>query len=863
MTLMRTRLLPLLAIIVITAVPAMVAPAAEVAEDRGAMGLAQALKRLDVIGSVLHTGAHPDDENSALLAWLSRGQGVRTGYLSATRGDGGQNLLGTELFEALGVIRTEELLAARRFDHAQQFFTPLYEFGFSKTAEEGFEKWGHEQVLGDFVRVIRQFRPEIIISRFTGTPADGHGHHQVAGIITQEAFKAAADPNRFPEYGKPWQAKKLYLNAGGAGPQGGPQQTQQQNAAPQPPGIMINVGEYDSALGRSYNEIAAEGRSLHRSQSQGAAQEKGPRPARLQLVDKTVNVDATAPLFQGSLYKLTDLAQLDPALSADLNQLQQQIDAIRQKASYTHSTDVFPDIAVAIRLFKQIQSKATHEHVQFLLRQKEPDFYEAARLAAGLVMDVVASDDTVIPGQNFDLSIVMVNGGPYNFPAVRTNTDFPPDWKADYQGSTGSLDAGQRFEQKFKVKVAPNVAFTQPYWLQQPRQADRFVWPAGSAVNMPFDPPLMQTRGEVDFQGANIVLSKPAEFRNIDSMYGELRSLIKVVPVLSVRLSPDIAVVPISGDRRKEFTVTVENQNPAATESEVRLITPQGWTASPVSRVVKFARQGEKASVQFQVTMPNMAGNFKVQAVAKLGNQEYKTGYTAIPYPHIETRHIYAPAESKVEVFDVKTSITSIGYVEGAGDSVPDSLRQLGVNVTMLSPQDLASSDLSRFPTIVLGIRAYGVRDDVRAYNNRLLEYVSNGGNLIVQYNRSEEIRDNQFGPYPFTINNNDRVTKEEAAVKVLQPMHQIFNVPNTITDKDFDGWVQERGTYFFRTWDPKYVPLLESHDPGEDPKEGGLMIAKYGKGSYVYAGYVFFRELPAGVKGAYRLFANLVSLEN
>src|SRR5262245_47701521 len=295
-----------------------VAHSSDVAEDRGAMGLSQALKRLDVIESVLHTGAHPDDENSSLLAWLSRGQGVRTAYLSATRGDGGQNLLGTELFEALGVIRTEELLAARRADRGQQFFTPVYEFGFSKSSDEAFEKWGHEQMLGDFVRVVRQFRPEIIISRFRGTSQDGHGHHQAAGILTQEVFKAAADPARFPEYGKPWQAKKLYLNAGGGG---GQQGNANASNAPQPITISVNTGEFDVALGRSYAEIAAEGRSLHRSQGQGSIQNRGPSATSLQLVQKSVDVADGADLFAGVLYKLPDLAQIEPALGADLNQL--------------------------------------------------------------------------------------------------------------------------------------------------------------------------------------------------------------------------------------------------------------------------------------------------------------------------------------------------------------------------------------------------------------------------------------------------------------------------------------------------------------------------------------------------------------
>src|SRR5262245_18041098 len=332
-------------------------PAAEISEDRGAVGLSQVLSRLDVIGSVLHTGAHPDDENSALLAWLARGQAVRTAYLSATRGEGGVNLIGSELFETLGVIRTEELYGARRLDHAQQFFTRNYDFGFSKSADDAFTKWPRDQVLGDFVRVIRYFRPEIIISRFTGTSRDGHGHHQVAGIITQEAFKVAADPSRFPEYGKPWQAKKLYLN-GGMGNEQNP-----------PPGPVLNVGEFDLDLGRSYSQIASEGRSLHRSQAQGGAQEAGPRQVRLQLVQKTAATADDAPLFAGVLYKLPDLAQLDPTVNATLTDLEQRINAIRQKVNLLRPSDIVPDLAAALTLLQQAKGKTSVEHVQFLLRQ--------------------------------------------------------------------------------------------------------------------------------------------------------------------------------------------------------------------------------------------------------------------------------------------------------------------------------------------------------------------------------------------------------------------------------------------------------------------------------------------------------------
>jgi LmbE family N-acetylglucosaminyl deacetylase len=872
---------------------------AQIPEDRGAMGLSQALNRLDVIASVLHSGAHPDDENSALLAALSRGKGVRTAYLSATRGDGGQNLLGTELFEALGVIRTEELLAARRADHGLQFFTPVYEFGFSKSADEAFEKWGREAMLGDFVRVVRQFRPEIIVSRFRGTSADGHGHHQAAGIITQEAFKAAADPARFPEYGTPWQAKKLYLSGMAGG--GGQGNAQNQSGAPAPVSITISTGDFDLALGRSYAEIAAEGRSLHRSQGQGTVQNRGPNSTTLQLVQKTVDVADGADLFAGVLYKLPDLAELEPSLGSELNQLQQRITAVRQKANLARPSDLVPDLIASLKQVQQIRARATNEHAKFLLQQKESDFQDTVRLAAGLTLDVLADDETVVPGQQFRVTVSIVNGGPYTYSGASINFNLPQGWEAsiappqpDAQGGRGGrgggggggarggqrggqrggaapvaapaqpgvVSPGQKYDQIYLVKVPEPASFTQPYWLRQPRRGDRFAWPQESAVNMPFEPPVLMTRASVTYDGAAIVLDKEAQFRSSDRVFGEQRAQVKVVPTLSVKTAPDVAVIPLNGKRQKEFTVTIENQSTTPVDGDVRLAVPAGWTVMPATQPVRFTRQGERTSAQFTVTAPAVGGDFKIRAIAKVGSQEFQAGYTVVAYPHIEAHYLYAPAESTVAVFDVKTAVSSVGYVEGVGDTVPDALRQLGINVTMLSPQDLATGDLSKYPTIVLGVRAYQARDDLRSYNKRLLDYVSNGGNLVVQYNRSEDIGNLQVGPYPFAVNNNDRVTKEEAPVKVLQPSHPMFNVPNKISTSDFDGWVQERGTYFMRTWDPRYTPLLESGDPGEMPLQGGLVTVRYGKGTYTYTGYVFFRELPAGVKGAYRLFANLVSLE-
>ena len=831
----------------------LIATAGDIPEDRGISGLKQALDRLDVVGSVLHTGAHPDDENSSLLAWLSRGQGARTAYLSTTRGEGGQNLIGTELFEALGVIRTEELLAARRFDRAQQFFTPNYEFGFSKTADETLDKWGREQLVGDMVRVIRRFRPEVIISRFSGTPRDGHGHHQAAGIATREAFHAAADATLYPEYGKPWQAKKLYVSARGGGRGGGGSTGD----------IRINVGEYGSAIGRSYHEIAMEGRSLHRTQSMGAARQRGPRYTGLDMIEKSVPGADDEPIFNRTTHKLMDLVELEPALEADLEALQGQIEAIRAKASIDDPADIFRDVIEAIKRFQSIRSKAQVEHVQFLLNLKADDFHLAAELAAGITVDVLASDDTVVPGQEFGLTVAIVNNGPFEFETVRTNTDFPPGWDARYDGSTGGLRSGERFEQQFTVKVSETPDYTQPYWLRSQREADRFAWPGGDEATLPFDPPLMPTSAEIDFGDTAIIVNRHAEYLDVDDVYGEIRSLVKVVPDLSVRLSPETAVVPLSGDRRKEFTVTLHNQFPEGGAADVVLEVPEGWTVEPESQTVKFGRAGETATAQFVVDVPGASGEFEVSARARMLNEESRRGYRVIAYPHIETRHIYSDARSRVNVFEIDTHVENVAYVQGAGDEVAASLAQLEIPVTFLTAADLSRGDLSVYDTIVVGIRAYAVREDLRAYNQRLLDYVENGGTLVVQYNQYDMPR-GDFGPYPFTINRpHDRVTVEEAPITFVDPDHPAINTPNKISEADFEGWVQERGLYFMGDWDERYTPILASNDPGEDPKLGGMMVAEIGQGRYVYTGYTFFRQLPAGVPGAYRLFSNLISLGN
>ncbi len=825
--------------------------AAEIPEDRGLSGLKQALDRLDVLSSVLHTGAHPDDENSSMLAWLSRGEGARTAYLSATRGEGGQNLLGTELFEALGVIRTEELLAAREFDRAEQFFTPNYEFGFSKTADETLEKWGEEQLVGDFVRVIRQFRPEVIISRWLGTPADGHGHHQAAGIATTEAFHAAADPDLYPEHGQPWQARKLYMSTRGG--RGGSEAGD----------VRINVGEYGSALGRSYHEVAMEGRSLHRTQSMGAARERGPRFTSIDLVEQVVPGDAGDPIFEGTTRTLLDLADLDPSLRPSLEALQADIDAIRGRVTLDAPAAILADLVRALGRLQDIRQETDVEHVDFLLDFKEADFHEAAWLAAGVSVEVLASDDAVVPGQEFDLMIAVINNGPFDFSAVRTAIDFPNGWETNRIPVPVAVGSGERVEQSVRVTVGPQSSFTEPYWLRESRTEDRFVWPAGDSATLPFEMPLMLAETAIDFEGGSFVIPGHAEYRYVDDLLGERRSLVSVVPELSVQLTPEGAVVPLSGDREKEFLVTLHNQAPSGGTAQVRLTLPEGWTAAPALETIRFSRPGETVAVPFIVNVPAVSGQFEVAASVEMSGSSYDRGYSVIAYPHIETRRIYTDAVSRVSVFPLETRAENVGYVEGAGDRVADSLRQLGIPVSFLTVDDLSRGDLSVYDTIVLGIRAYTVREDLKAYNQRLLDYVESGGTVIVQYNTYQALEDG-YAPYPFSINRpHDRVTVEDAPITFVDPGHPMLNFPNAISEADFEGWVQERGLYFMGDWDARYTAILGSNDPGEEPKLGGMMVAEIGAGRWVYTGYAFFRQLPAGVPGAYRLFSNMISLGN
>ena len=854
-------------------------------EDKGATGLALALRRLQTIASMLHTAAHPDDESTELLAYLARGQGARTAYLSLNRGEGGQNGIGPELSEGLGVIRTEELLAARKLDGAEQYFTRAMDFGFTRSVEETFQKWNREEILGDMVRVIRMMRPMVVVNGFSGTAQDGHGQHQVAGLLTPEAIKAAADPARFPEQIskeglQPWQVLKLYgrrFDPVASGPR-----------------AAFDVGVYDPVLGRSYAELAADGRSRHRSQDFGMIQGRGAQPRAFPRVQCSVE----APEVERSLFTGIDVSIVGIAKFAgkEGDRMLPTLDKIKELAAKAlaefrieHPDAIAPHLAAGLREVRALRSglgsldPASKATVDGMLALKEKQFNDALTKSHGVIVDALSNTGIVTPSEAVDVTTKVYlgrlsqaeNGSAAAAPQVKLIA--PPAWRVEpfepQQEQLTGIQAFMRGQERpdvvatHRAAVPENEPSSQPYWLAKPRTKDQFDWPAdgdaGMPRNLPFAPSLLHARVELTLNGERVVVQQPVEFRFADKTFGEIRRELKVAPALTLTVYPQLLVMPAgSADRTREISVEITHNARRATAGSVKLVAPQGWRVEADPKPLAFNRQNEKTARTFRVTPPAGAtGTFDLKAVAEANGREYANGYSVISYPHIETHFMYRPATVKTEVFDVKVaSNLKVGYVMGSGDDGPEALRQMGVNVNLIGPAELASGGLSVYDTIVLGIRVYEVNEDVMANNKRLLDYVSNGGTLVVQYNKNEYANGN-FAPYPVKMAYGDRVADENAPITVLAPDHPLFNFPNKITANDWKGWVQERGLYFLSEWDARYTPLLAAPDDTGKLLNGGHLIAQVGKGNYIFTGYAWFRQFPAGVPGAYRLFANLVSL--
>jgi LmbE family N-acetylglucosaminyl deacetylase len=803
-----------------------------------------ALDRLNVTGSVLMIAAHPDDENTALLAYLARGRKVRTGYLSLTRGEGGQNLIGAEQGDALGIIRTQELLAARRIDGAEQFFTRAIDFGFTKTPQETFEKWGQEKILSDVVWVIRRFRPDVIILRFSGTPRDGHGQHQASAILGKEAFTAAADPKRFPEqlqWVQPWQARRLMWNPGAF------TKEQREEVEKMPNRIVVDPGDYDPVLGHSYAEIAGMSRSLHRSQGMGAAERKG--SAKDFLITQAGPI-ATRDIFDG-----IDISWNRVPGGAAVGNI------LTEAARNFDSAN--PDHVVPLLLKAQKAMAALRTP---LPEEKQKDLSDTIALCSGLWLDATADKYAVTPGGGlkFDATALSRNHLAVQVKSIDiegiASAAAPATTKSKF-GEVLPFNDPQVFA--FTATVGEHQPLSQPYWLVEPKQGDTYAVSNQLDVGLAENPPLFKAHFHLRIESEDVEVVRPVEYRYIERAQGELTRPVVVEPPVALQWSEAAMLFPQGV--AKTATLQVRANIPKAA-GEVRIQIPPGWRVSATAEHFELVDSGEQSVLSFQLTPPSGDAQGVLHASAQVGDQTVATEMQTINYPHIPPQVLFPSATAKLVRADVRLLPKTIGYVMGAGDEVPQALQQLGADVVSLGADDLAGGNLGRFDAIVTGVRAYNVRADLRANQNRLMDYVKNGGTLVVQYNVADG--QNPFGgvttlanigPYPLTTGT-ERVTVEEAPVQLPDPASPLLHQPNEITARDFDGWIQERGLYFASKWDDHYQPLFEMHDPGQKPQTGSTLYTRYGKGVYVFTALSWFRELPAGVPGAFRIFANLLS---
>jgi len=777
------------------------------------------LEKLNVLGSVLYFAAHPDDENTRLIAWLAQEKKYKTGYLSLTRGDGGQNLIGTEQGIELGLIRTQELLAARKIDKGEQFFSSAYDFGFSKTPEETFEFWDKQRVLREAVWIIRKFRPDVIITRFPPDPRGGHGHHQASAILAHEAFKAAADPTQFPEqlhFVKPWQAKRLLWNTANFGGQNNTREDQ----------LKIDIGDYNTLLGASYGEIAAHSRSSHKSQGFGSAAQRGSSIEYFEYVD---GAPAEKTLLDGvdtSWKKIQNSAKVQ-SLVDDINQ--------------TFQVDK-PELVIAelIQLHKALEeigddywAKEKKREVEQLILACGGIWFESiARNPSYAVGDQIKVDHSIIVRRpNISIELTQLNGHNIH-ETLKTNR-----------------------LQRDSVLIHANT-ITQPYWLIEPHGKGKFNVSDFDLTGYPENPNAPAVSFELRINGENITLNQPIQYKYTDPVRGEIYNPIVILPQLSVKSASSLALTQNASAVKVNLTFQKNGQAKTATFNVIPNA-PKGWDVSPASFNLSFD-EGERTISREISIKPSDASKSSIDTLILLTQNEHLKEIKTIDYPHIPNIVYFPDVAIKMSNINLINSVKTVAYIHGAGDLIPESLAAIGIKVDVLSSEQALKADLSGYDAVILGVRIFNVNREIVPLQNRLLAYVNNGGTVLEQYNVNNGLISKNFGPFPFSIGRN-RVTDEIAKVH-FDKNDPIFNYPNKISEADFEHWVQERGLYFAEDIDKRYRTPIAIQDPGEPLHKGSLLIAQYGKGKFVYTSLSFFRQLPAGIPGAYRLFVNLLS---
>jgi len=794
----------------------------------------QSLKKLNTVGSILYIAAHPDDENTRLLGYLAKERNLRTGYLSITRGDGGQNLIGKEQGELLGLIRTQELLAARHTDGAEQFFTRANDFGFSKNPEETFTIWNKDSILADVVWVIRKFKPDVIICRFPTTGEGGHGHHTASAILALEAFDAAADPKRFPEqlaYTQVWQAKRIFWNTFNFG---GTNTTA-------PDQLKIDVGVFNPLLGKSYGEIAADSRSMHKSQGFGSAKTRGESIEYFKFLkgDK-----AAIDLFEGINQTWTRFAAT--------SSLQKMTDDCIRKYNPEAPEKTVPDL---VATYKQIQAlDESDANIKYwkILKLKECETLLLTCL--GLWMEAYSADYMAVPGNDVLVTaqIIKRNNSEAKINAVNyfNQTD---------SSTTLNLKTNELYTFKHKEKLAAATPFSNPYWLNEKHSVGMYEIKNKLLIGKPENDAPVKVTFDVTINDLNFRIERGLVYKYTDPVKGEVYRPFEVLPPATINISDKVYVFNSLNPKDVQFTVKA---NAANVNGTVQIKAPDGWTITIKNPDFKLTAKGDEATIEATITPNKNSSDGILQASVNINGNTFTKSIKRIEYDHIPYQFILSDAEAKLVHVDLKTTGTTIGYIPGAGDDVVACLKQIGYDVTLLTDELLTKENLSKYNCIITGVRAYNTNDRLQVHYNKLMDYVKNGGNLVVQYNTNSRIGPlgTKVGPYPFTISR-DRVTDDNAEVRFTNPKHSVLNYPNSITQRDFEGWVQERGIYFATEIDKNYETVFSMNDPNEKASEGSLIIGKYGKGNFVYTGLVFFRELPAGIPGAYRLFVNLLSL--
>ena len=787
-----------------------------------------ALQKLNVLGSVLCIEAHPDDENTSALAYFSIGRKYRTAYLSLTRGDGGQNLIGPENGAEIGIIRTQELMAARRYDGAEQFFTRAIDFGYSKTSEETLSFWGKEAILADIVWIVRTFHPDVIIARSLGEGNRGHGHHAASGELTQEAFHAAADSNKFPEqlqYVQPWQVQRLFWNRWRHG------QQKMANV------LTINTGKYNPLLGKSYSEIGAESRSMHKSQGFGATGRRGVSNDFYQLIEGT---PVTTDLFDG----IDTSWQRVPGGQKVGRMLAKIIDTFDPK----RPSKSLPNLLA-------VYTKLTELDETYWVKIKKEELLRVIQSCAGLWIEAVSPDFAAAPGDEIKIQTTIVNRSEHSFRIQEIDfNELASDPDLDILLKN---NAPQTFLKT--IRIPKDFPISQPYWLKSPQKKAIFSVQEQNLIGLDENPPSIRKNLKLSTNNSLLEYSVPLLYRWTDRVAGEQYRPFEIRPRVTVQIEDKVKI--FTKDDPQELRVKLKSHSPNIAGT-IRLAAPGQWRIAPESIPFVLTNKYEETKVTFKVTPPKNSDEAVLTAEAKINGEKHDLDLVEISYPHIK-RQVYFPKSClKVIKMDIKHAGTKLGYIMGSGDEVADCLLNLGYEITMLDDDMLERTDLTQFDAIIAGIRAYNSRERLKNTHPRLLQYVKDGGSFIVQYNVSRGLQTENIGPYPFTIGR-DRVSEETAPVVFPNPQHPLLNFPNKITQKDFEGWVQERGLYFATKWDERYESILTSSDTNESDKKGGLLYTHYGKGVFIYTGYSWFRQLPAGIPGAYRLFTNLISSGN